>query len=43
MRDSSTLKVGDAAPNFVLSDSAGQLWQMEEHLPLALFFFRGTW
>lgn len=45
-RDSDTLRVGDAAPDFTLPDAANELitrsrWQAGQ--PLLLMFFRGTW
>lgn len=42
-RPSDTLQVGDQAPSFALPDSRGRIWQLEQALPLALFFFRGTY
>lgn len=37
------MQIGQTAPDFQLTDSSDRPWRLSEHLPLALFFFRGTW
>jgi hypothetical protein len=48
-RESTTLRVGDAAPNFLLTSANGTLaYQLSQSLkddsrPMLLEFLRGTW
>jgi peroxiredoxin len=44
-RDSTTLHVGDLAPDFELDTTGGERFALRQVLgsPLALVFIRGTW
>jgi hypothetical protein len=42
-RMSTTLQVGSEAPALTLTTPDGGVWRLGEHLPVALFFFRGMW
>jgi hypothetical protein len=41
-RASTTLQVGGSAPGFTLNTAEGTPFQLDQHLPLLLFFMRGT-
>ena len=46
LRQSTTLKVGDAAPDFTLPSNRGDQQSLTQYLgrgPLLLAFHRGTW